>query len=246
MTERQWLRTTCRLDNLIEHLQEHCSPSLRKQELLCVVYCRRIWRLITDERSRTGVEEVEALADNTHRRLGALNLRLPGDAAFEASRGNGTNWHAATAVECLVDESYHDNEPYEIDMIADHVLAAIWADMVGDPNLPDREFRAVCDPGAGKRTPAILAREMAVQGHLLRDVFGNPFRPVSADPSWLTSTVVDLAQGIYQERAFDRMPILADALMDAGCNNEEVLHHCRSEDPHVRGCWLIDSLLGMT
>jgi len=81
---------------------------------------------------------------------------------------------------------------------------------------------------------------------VFREFFGNPFRPVIVDPSWLTSTVHALAKGIYDEKAFDRMPILADALMDAGCNNEEVLHHCRSEAPHVRGCWLIDSLLGIT
>jgi hypothetical protein len=79
----------------------------------------------------------------------------------------------------------------------------------------------------------------------LRDIFGNPFRPVSVEPSWLTSTVVALAEGIYQEKAFDRLPILADALMDAGCDNDDVLNHCR--DPHathVRGCWVVDSVLG--
>jgi hypothetical protein len=80
---------------------------------------------------------------------------------------------------------------------------------------------------------------------LLYDLFGPlPFRPVSADPSWLTSTVVALAEGIYQELAFDRMPILADALQDAGCNNEDILNHCRQPGEHVRGCWVVDLLLG--
>ncbi len=78
----------------------------------------------------------------------------------------------------------------------------------------------------------------------LRDIFGNPFQPVTADPAWLTSTVVQLATGIYQERAFDRMPILADALQDAGCDNDDILNHCRSDGPHVRGCWVVDLLLG--
>jgi hypothetical protein len=82
------------------------------------------------------------------------------------------------------------------------------------------------------------------QCELLRDVFGNPFRPVAVDPSWLTSTVVCLAEGIYQDRAFDRLPILADALMDAGCDNDDVLSHCRSDGPHVRGCWVVDLLTG--
>jgi hypothetical protein len=77
---------------------------------------------------------------------------------------------------------------------------------------------------------------------LLRDVFGNPFRPVTFDPSWLTSDVLALAEGIYQDRAFDRMPILADALQDAGCGNEDILNHCRQPGEHVRGCWVVDLL----
>lgn len=80
---------------------------------------------------------------------------------------------------------------------------------------------------------------------LLREVFGNPFRRVKRDPAWLTSDVVALARGIYDERAFDRMPILADALQDAGCTNEGLLNHCRDPDQlHVRGCWALDLVLG--
>jgi hypothetical protein len=78
----------------------------------------------------------------------------------------------------------------------------------------------------------------------VRDMFGNPFRPVTADPAWLTPTVVALARGIYADRAFDRLPILADALQDAGCEDPEVLAHCRSDGPHVRGCWVVDLVLG--
>ena len=85
---------------------------------------------------------------------------------------------------------------------------------------------------------------LAERAKLLKDLFGNPFRPVTADPSWLTSTVVALANGIYTDRAFDRLPILADALQDAGCDDEEVLNHCRSEGLHVRGCWVVDLLTG--
>lgn len=89
-----------------------------------------------------------------------------------------------------------------------------------------------------------LSRRKIAAG-LVRDVFGNPFRPAALDPAWLTSTAVALAQGIYADRAFDRMPILADALQDAGCENEDVLKHCRDEKQvHVRGCWVIDLLLG--
>ena len=80
--------------------------------------------------------------------------------------------------------------------------------------------------------------------NLLREIFGNPFRPVSLARSWLTPNVLALAQTIYEERAFDRLPILSDALLDAGCDNPDILDHCRSPGPHVRGCWVVDLLLG--
>jgi len=93
---------------------------------------------------------------------------------------------------------------------------------------------------------AISAPEEIAQCLLIRDIFGNPFRPAAVDPSWLTSDVLALATGIYQDRAYDRMPILADALQDAGCDIDDVLNHCRSEGPHVRGCWVVDLLTGRT
>ncbi len=77
-----------------------------------------------------------------------------------------------------------------------------------------------------------------------RDVAGNPFRPVVADSGWLTAKVVAIASGIYADRAFDRMSILANALEKAGCTNADVLLHCRGDGPHVRGCWVVDLLLG--
>ena len=75
---------------------------------------------------------------------------------------------------------------------------------------------------------------------LLRDIF--PFHPITLSPSWLTSTVVSLANQMYESRDFSAMPILADALMDASCDNEEILTHCRGPGPHVRGCWVLDLL----
>jgi hypothetical protein len=81
---------------------------------------------------------------------------------------------------------------------------------------------------------------------LLRDIVGNPFRPVALNCSWLgwnDGTVPRIAQGIYDERAFERMPILADALEDAGCDNPDILDHCRNAGPHVRGCWVVDAVL---
>jgi hypothetical protein len=92
--------------------------------------------------------------------------------------------------------------------------------------------------------PRIMREWVDHHRHLLRDIFGNPFRPVACDTAWLTSDVIALACGIYDERAFDRTPILADALQDAGCDSADVLDHCRGAGPHVRGCWVVDLLLG--
>jgi hypothetical protein len=83
------------------------------------------------------------------------------------------------------------------------------------------------------------------QCEYFRCIFGLlPFRPVTMNQSWLTTNVVSLAQAIYDHRRFQDMPILADALEDAGCTNEEVLAHCRGEKLHVRGCWVVDLVLG--
>ena len=85
---------------------------------------------------------------------------------------------------------------------------------------------------------------------LIHCVFGNPFRPPSplapAVLAWNDGTVRRLAQAIYDARAFDRLPLLADALLDAGCDSEEILAHCRSAGPHAHGCWAVDLILGKT
>ena len=88
-----------------------------------------------------------------------------------------------------------------------------------------------------------VSAELGTQCDILRDIFGNPFRRAGVDLRWLTPTVVSLAKGIYAERAFDRMPILADALEDARCEHTGILTHCRGDGPHVRGCWVVDLLL---
>jgi hypothetical protein len=78
----------------------------------------------------------------------------------------------------------------------------------------------------------------------LWDIFGNPFRPVTLDPACLSPNVKGLAQAIYDDRAFNGMPILGDALEEAGCTNQDILSHCRGPGPHVRGCWVVDLVLG--
>jgi hypothetical protein len=90
--------------------------------------------------------------------------------------------------------------------------------------------------------------EKQIQADLLRDIFGNPFRSRPAiNQSWLAwgdGTVPKLARAIYDERRFEELPVLADALEEAGCTDSDILSHCRGPGPHVRGCWVIDLLLG--
>jgi hypothetical protein len=99
------------------------------------------------------------------------------------------------------------------------------------------------------RSTINAARDAATTGQcvMLRCIFGNLFHPATLDPTWLAwngGTVPKLAQAIYDDRRFSDLPILADALEEAGCTDADILAHCRSEGPHVRGCWVVDLLLG--
>jgi hypothetical protein len=110
-----------------------------------------------------------------------------------------------------------------------------------------RRFWAVAAAENVSRVSDEPLREKRAQAALLRDLFGNPFVPARMDPAWLAwndGTVVKLAAGLYDERAFDRLPILADALLDAGCQDAAILNHCRQGGPHVLGCHVVDLLTG--
>jgi hypothetical protein len=93
--------------------------------------------------------------------------------------------------------------------------------------------------------PPTFHAESAAQCRLARDVFGNPFRPVSLDAAWLAwreGLIVRLAEGIYEGRRFVEVPVLGLALERAGCDVPEVLDHCREQEGHVKGCWVVDLL----
>jgi hypothetical protein len=92
-----------------------------------------------------------------------------------------------------------------------------------------------------KRPPRRAFQQLAP---VVADILGIPFRPVAFTPNWRSETAVALATGIYEDRAFDRLPILADALEEAGCDHADVLAHCRGPGPHARGCWVVDGVLG--
>jgi hypothetical protein len=122
----------------------------------------------------------------------------------------------------------------------------LWQSLLGDTMVswPEKAYHWAAAVARGDREgyPPYIPAVKAVG--LLRDIFGNPFRPVALDPSWRTQAVVLMAMGIYDDRRFDDLPILADALEEAGCTSREVLEHCRSPGPHVRGCWPLDLILG--
>jgi hypothetical protein len=97
---------------------------------------------------------------------------------------------------------------------------------------PSAEWKAACAAAA------------KTQADLLRDIVGpRLFRTTKVCPSWRTSTAIALARKMYESRDYSLMPILADALQDAGCDNQDILNHCRGSGPHVRGCWVVDQLL---
>ena len=108
------------------------------------------------------------------------------------------------------------------------------------------------DPGNGQLGPrhhsdewrARWEHECNAQADIVRDIFGNPLRPFALTSEWRTDIAVSLARQMYELRDFGAMPILADALQDAGCDNPDILDHCRGPGPHVRGCWVVDRVLG--
>jgi hypothetical protein len=125
--------------------------------------------------------------------------------------------------------------------------SAEWAVLCNNTLIPGDAMSATWYPALLASVPAGQRFRERFQLPFLRDVFGNPFRKVQRESAWLAwndATVPRIAQTIYDERAFDRLPILGDALEDAGCDNADILNHCRGDGPHVRGCWVVDLLLG--
>lgn len=124
-----------------------------------------------------------------------------------------------------------------------------WASDVPYPSgsLPAREWH-VLHPNPWEAIQMFLVERVAQeQAILLRDIFGNPFRPVATAPAilrWNDACVVKIAEAAYKEGNFFALPILADALEDAGCDNDDILRHCREPGEHARGCWVVDQILG--
>jgi hypothetical protein len=220
MTEAEWLACVETMP-MLEFLRDKISD--RKLRLFGVACARRVWPLLADDRSRRAIEVAEQLAE------GLVNE----EERQEAFR-SGMD---------VVIEKVH--QPYGIattramaayrPAFRQAMSAALYAAESAAGSAGSHGRRADWNDRAWRHKEQVV---------LAREIFGNPFRPVIITPAWLTFTVVQLSQAIYAERAFDRMPILADALEDAGCNNGDVLMHCRSGGEHCRGCWVVDLLLG--
>jgi hypothetical protein len=206
----------------------------RRMRLFGCACCRRIERLIEDKRFLHGVEAVEQLADGRRQRNELESVFAAVEQVYQETcvPWNPSSYSfAAAAIRTLVE---WQPEETEYGTIAPENRTVNMASVaVGlEDRLPPARMNNLAE-----------SQEHQAQCHLLRDIFGNPFRPVTLNPSWLTSTVVSLATGIYDEKAFDRMPILADALQDARCDNEDILNHCRQDGEHVKGCFVVDLIL---
>jgi hypothetical protein len=194
----------------------------RKLRLFAVACCRRIELLCSDPRSRRALGCAERDADGEVAAAEVLDV-----------------WRAA---ESAADEVLDLPEDQLTDTGDHAALAAHWCVMPIGPNWKAIE---VCSHAAfyAQRT-AGPRTERAFQAKLLCDVLG-PEPALQVDPAWLAPTVVTLAKGIYDGRMFNQLPILADALEDAGCSDADLLAHLRSPGPHVRRCWAVDAVLDM-
>jgi hypothetical protein len=230
------------------------KASDRKLRLFAVACCRRVWHLHSDGRVRGVVQVAERFADG----LATAQERQTSEAdAHTACRDADSAQRTTEATAVLGDATAGEAR-----------LAAAWAAIIAG-SAASAARAAISRPGsltpqtaanaaahtaeyaaaaaANKIEYAFRAKvssaEKAEQCRLCRCIFGNPFLPVTFKPAWSTPTVRKLAEAIYEERAFDRLPILADALEEAGCNDAEVLAHCRGPGPHARGCWATDLVL---
>jgi hypothetical protein len=192
------------------------TASKRRLRLVGCACCRRIWMLLSDEQTKRAVEGAELFADGL----------LPEKSLQQLSSAAQTLWEKID----------YENERAR----AGRAAAATYVSSLHfDLNVLSNTMGAVAESRMRRQ-----AAECRAQAAVLREVCGNPFRNASPEKSWLTRTVISLAQVIYDERAFDRLPILADALEDAGCTNADILEHCRKPGEHCRGCWAVDLLLG--
>jgi hypothetical protein len=238
MIESEWQSAT-NLDEMLDALirqarSRRSSLPSRKFRLFGCAICRQYWERLPDERCRVALETSERFADGLAKR-GELD---------RASRG------AKEVYAALKRTTPRDSLAFRASEMAMWVSTDSIQDVPGGVARAAVQFAtalARTSGPAGKKADA-ASGQVRWQIVLLRDLFGNPFRRSPPLPpgvlAWNNGTVRRLADSIYDDRAFDRLPILADALEEAGCHDADILAHCRQPGLHVRGCWVVDLILG--
>jgi hypothetical protein len=201
-----------------------CKVSERKRRLFAVACCRRLWDLLVHESSRAAVETAERLAD--------------GEA------GEVDRIRAREAAEAPLPKGAYTREEYVANL--HHPLANTPAGRAASAAVEALSPAAAYAARSAAQCNAGEPAEKAARCDLLRCIYYFPGRTRPVEQAWLSlngGVVPMLARSIYDGRAFDRLPLLADALEDAGCTDAEILGHLRSPGPHVRGCWAVDLIL---
>ena len=244
MTEAEWL--AC--DNpepMLEFLRRKASD--RKVRLFAVACCRRVWPSLEHEEFRDAVRKAESFADGLVDRAEMLEAHEKARPIFVTLHNGKDNGPGAALT-----ASAFPSPPKSIwERIADALDDPWWED---EMDKGDRLAPALVTARHAARAAAYLQGEWVLdspatiaeqreQTALVHCLFGNPFHPRPESTAGLTREVRALADGIYAEHAFDRMPLLADALEASGCPNADMLEHCRSGGEHARGCWVVDLLL---
>jgi hypothetical protein len=235
---RDWLAAT-NPDVMLRQLAD--KDSARKLLLFACACCRPLVGLVEGEWFRKGVEVCERYADGL----------ASGDEVAAA-------WATAEPLREVAEEA-EDTVEVSAEMAAGALYLTAYP--FDEPPQASRSARLAAQAlarlallgmrpkgfGSGAVCGDPYRRERARQCALLRDIFGLPFQPVSIDPTWLAcndGSVVSLAREVYESQRYEVLPVLADALEDAGCADTDILWHCRHGQGHVRGCWLVDALLG--
>jgi hypothetical protein len=211
--------------DLVEVLQKQGTASKRKLRLATAGCLRRAWGLMKD-RARYALEQIEAHAD------GAAKYRQVYTAA-RACESAGEHW----AVECALLAATRRNACEALGHTLLALLGCCWLSPDSDKEEPP------FTQGGCWSKPVDWHRERRALSRSIRDVFGNPFLEPTFPAAWRTADPVRLAEGLYRERAFERLPVLADALEEAGCTDAAILEHLREPSDHVRGCWAVDLVL---
>ena len=243
MTEQEWLTCADRTV-MLGYLEGRVSE--RQLRLFAAACCRQVWDLLPDRRSREAVEVAERIADRRSWGVVEVAERYPDRLADERLRAGILGQALAAANRTTGRAAW---APYWA--AKRNIGESLWnaCEAALDGATRQAVFRARGE-GADLASAWDDARTAGAreQAEILRDILGNPFRPGTVKEAWLRwqgGLVGALARRIYDERDFAALAILADALEDAGCDDEAVLSHCRSGGDHVRGCWAVDLLLGM-